>query len=728
MRSDNKTTAERLKKRLNVITVIMIAAMAGIAISLFLIKLIHGRSYTQATMNRSRSVVSISARRGNILDRNNILLASSTMEYKLILDPVILLTEGRNFLDITPRMIEKCFGISQDEVIQKAYDNPKSRYIILDTGLTYNDVREFNEICQKSSDEIRAFLGLSKEDAPGTIQVKGVWLEEGYRRNYTYGTFASSVLGFTANGVGQYGIEKYYDDQLNGTDGEKYSYLNDNNLVESTYREAQDGDTIQLTIDYNIESIVEKHMMDMLEESGAKTVAVTIQKADTGEFLAMADSGWFDPNNPRDLSVRYTPEEVEYIHDDDKRTNEVLSENWDNYCISYSYEPGSTFKAFTVAAGLEEGIIDEDDYFFCDGSVPMRDYIIHCAQIDGHGEISLTDALSESCNMAMMDIAEAEGVDIFSKYQAQFGFGPLTDIDLPNELNSKSLMRGRESLTDIDLATYSFGQGFNVTMVQMSSAFCSLINGGTYYKPFVVKGIYNAGGEQIKSAGRTVVSRPVSKETCDFIKQALRHTVTEGTGTQASVVGYITAGKTGTAQKGKRNEDLWVASFIGFAPYANPEVVCYVVIDEPASGGDGSSEYACELFSRIMGEVLPYLNAVPASMDYDPTGKGSPEPHEEDEESEEDGEDEEDEEDADEEDEEEEEEQDEEEEADEEEDYDYSEDYQDDYEDTYWEDDGYDYDYDYGYEGDYTEDDYYSGDYDYGAYEDEPVYDEEQWW
>jgi len=219
-----------------------------------------------------------------------------------------------------------------------------------------------------------------------------------------------------------------------------------------------------------------------------------------------------------------------------------------------------------------------------------------------------------------------------------------------------------------------------------------------------------------------VVSRPVSKETCDFIKQALRHTVTEGTGTMAAVGGYITAGKTGTAQKGKRNEDLWVASFIGFAPYANPEVVCYVVIDEPASGGDGSSEYACELFSRIMSEVLPYLNAVPASMDYDPTGKGSPELHEEDGQTEEDGE-------EDDTDEDEEEPEEDEEESDE--DNDDSEEYQEDVEDTYWEEDqdGY-WEDEYSYEDEdvYTQEDYYSGDYDYGAYEDEPVYEEEQWW
>lgn len=624
MKSIKTDLAEKLKKRLSYEVILIFLFMAAVAVSLIVIQISHGRSYAQTTINRSRSVTSINARRGDILDRNNVLLATSTLEYKLILDPVIIMTEGSNYLDITSKILERCFDIPLDEIQKDIEENPQSRYVVMRDKLTYNDVKDFAALKEGERKDVIEFLGLP-EDYKESVAVEGAWLEESYRRNYTYNTFACSVLGFVNNDrVGECGIEKYYNDELTGIDGRKYTFLGNDNLVENTYREAQDGNTVQLTIDYNIQSIVEKHVMEMLEESGAKSVAVTIQDPDNGEFLAMADSGIFDANNPRDLSVRYSEEEIEEIRSDDVRSNQVLNENWANFCVSSTFEPGSTFKAFTVAAGLEEGLIEEDSYFYCDGSVPLRDYIIHCADIDGHGDISLTDAMAQSCNMAMMDIAEAEGVDIFSKYQAQFGFGPLTDIDLPNETNTLDLMRTRENMTDIDLATYSFGQGFNVTMVQMSSAFSALINGGTYYKPYVSKGIYNSNGELVNSVSSTVVSKPISLETCSFVKKAMRHVVTDGTGTDAAVPGYITAGKTGTAQKGHRDDDLWVASFIGFAPYEHPELVCYVVIDEPASGGDGSSVFACQLFSRIMAEVLPYINAVPASKDWDPTGQGSP--------------------------------------------------------------------------------------------------------
>ena len=646
MKSVKTDLAERLKKRLSWEIILILCFMAAIAVSLIVIQISHGRSYAQTTINRSRSVTSINARRGDILDRNNVLLATSTLEYKLILDPVIIMTEGSNYLDITSQVLEKCFGVPKEEILEEIEANPQSRYVVLRDKLTYNDVKDFAALKEGEREDVIEYLGLG-DDYKESTAVEGAWLEESYRRNYTYDTFACSVLGFVNNDrTGECGIEKYYNDELTGIDGRKYTFLGNDNLVENTYREAEDGDTIQLTIDYNIQSIVEKYVMEMLEESGAKSVAVTIQDPNTGQFLAMADSGIFDPNNPRDLSVRYSEEEIEEIRADDTRSNQVLNENWSNFCVSSTFEPGSTFKAFTVAAGLEEGVIEEDSYFYCDGSVPLRDYIIHCAYIDGHGDISLTDALAESCNMAMMDIAEEEGVDIFSKYQSQFGFGPLTDIDLPNETNTLDLMRTRENMTDIDLATYSFGQGFNVTMVQMSSAFSALINGGTYYKPYIAKGIYNSGGDLVSSVSPIVVSKPISEETCSFVKKAMRHVVTDGTGTLAAVPGYITAGKTGTAQKGHRDDDLWVASFIGFAPYEHPELVCYVVIDEPATGGDGSSEFACELFSRIMSEVLPYINAVPAEKDWDPTGKGSPTESEEDGEDE-DGEDDEDNEDED---------------------------------------------------------------------------------
>jgi len=622
---------ERLKKRFNVFTVLFVISLAVIAGRLFLIKVVDGDSYSQVTNARTKYSDTVLAKRGDILDRNNVLLATSTVQYQLIIDPAVLLEEGDLYLDHTAYVIEKCFKRSAQEVKEIVKDNPERRYMVLESEIPYSGARDFIELSnainaiENKDDKAKVLETLGyAEDYKGPLKIIGARLEDSYNRNYAYGTFASSVLGFVREGEGLYGMEKYYNEDLSGIDGRQYSYVNDENVVEYIYRDKQDGNTIQSTLDYNIQSIVEKHMMDMQLESGAKTVAVTIQDPNSGEFLAMADSGIFDPNDPWDLSVRYSEYEIEQIKSSDELQSGTLTENWKNFCVADSYEPGSTFKAFTVASALEEGCITKDQYFFCDGSVPMLDYTIHCAYIDGHGEISLKDALAQSCNIALMDIAATEGVDVFCKYQSQFGFGSYTDIDLPNEMSCKNLIYTRENMTDLDLAVNSFGQSFNVTMVQMSSAFCSLINGGIYYKPHIVKGIYNSNGELIKSIGKTVVSRPVSEDTSDFIKYSLRHVVTEGTGTTASVGGYITAGKTGTAQKGRRNDDLWVASFIGFAPYENPQLVCYVVIDEPASGGDGSSAYACELFSRIMSEVLPYINATPASMDYDPAGVGSP--------------------------------------------------------------------------------------------------------
>ena len=622
MKPETTNLVKRLKKRFSVIITVFVVILAVVMGRLLLIQLFDSNTYARVTQRRSRSSSVITARRGDILDRNHVLLASSTMEYSLILDPAEILADKHNYLEITSLLLKKCFGIEPSLVAEKADANPASRYCVLKRNLTYSQVKEFMELYNAEETVIRQFLELP--DSYGkTVETGGIWLEEEYRRNYPYGTLACSVIGFTEDGTGLYGIEKYYDSELSGTDGRKYSYLNSENVLETVYREAQNGNTLQTTLDYNIQAIVKKHMMEILEESGAKTVAVTVQDPNTGEFLAMEDTGLFDPNAPRDLSARYSEYEISLLHESDELTSQTLTENWKNFCVAESYEPGSTFKAFTIAGALEAGCIQENQIFNCDGSVPIRDYTIHCVNIDGHGDISLTDALAQSCNLALMDIAEAEGVDTFCKYQSQFGFGSYTDIDLPNEMSCESLLFTRENMTDINLATNSFGQRFNVTMVQMSSAFCSLINGGTYYRPYVVKGIYNANGELLRSCTKTVVSRPVSAETSEFIKQALRHVVTDGTGTTARVPGYLTAGKTGTAEKGT-DGDLWIASFIGFAPYENPEVVCYVVIDEPAAGGDGSSEYACELFSRIMADVLTYLNAVPASAEHDPAGVGSP--------------------------------------------------------------------------------------------------------
>ena len=616
MKKNKTDNTKRMKSRFNIICAFFGLVMLLIAFQLIRIVLFDGDRYAQAALAQTEEYgVTLTAKRGDIIDCNNVVLATSTMQYKLILDPKVILTNQERYLEPTASLIEECFDISASDVIEKVLTNPDRQYLILKKGLTYSEVKDFIELKNEN------------------INVAGVWLEDGLKRNYTYGNLACSVLGFMENDSGSYGLESYYDSYLKGTDGTEYTYVTSENIVETVRKEAEAGYTVQTTIDYNIQEIVERYMKQTLIDSGAQTVAVIVQNPNTGEIYAMADTGTFDPNDPRNIESTYISsgseddeEMLKSLEDmNDSETAAYLNDRWNNFCVSETFEPGSTFKVFTVAGALEENVIDKDQYFFCGGSVDIRDYTIHCSNTSGHATISLKDAMAQSCNMALITIAEALGVEKFCKYQSEFGFGHKTGIDLPMEMSCASLLYTTESMMDIDLATNSFGQSFNVTMIQLSSAFCSVINGGNYYKPYIVKGIYNSEGEQIKTFSKTLAAKVISEDTSDYLKEALREVVVSGTGTSAAVPGYIISGKTGTAEKGNRDEDLWVASFIGFAPYDDPEVVCYVVIDEPASGGEGSSSYACQLYKNIMSELLPYLNVKKADEDHDPAGVGSPE-------------------------------------------------------------------------------------------------------
>ncbi len=290
---------------------------------------------------------------------------------------------------------------------------------------------------------------------------------------------------------------------------------------------------------------------------------------------------------------------------------------WTNFCVTSNYEPGSTFKPFTYAAGLEEGIISPDDTYTCYGSLEILEEEVSCHITSGHGTLTAKEAIAQSCNVALMYMSEEIGASTFSEYQSNFGFGKYTDIDLPNEASCSGLLYD-ETMSELDLATNSFGQNFNLTMIQLSTAFCSLINGGYLYQPYVCQGIYSDTGELIQSTSATLVARTISEETSETVKEALRTVVTEGTGTAAAIDGYVISGKTGTAEKSGRDGESYVVSFIGFAPYENPEVVCYVVIDEPESGD--TSGVSAGLFNSIMTEVLAVLNVTPASEDYDPEG------------------------------------------------------------------------------------------------------------
>ena len=421
------------------------------------------------------------------------------------------------------------------------------------------------------------------------------------------------MIGFAseANG-GELGIESYYENELAGTDGRIYGYINDSEY-EATRRNASNGSTVVSTIDFTVQNIIEQAIRDFNEEYGSKSTSVVVVDPDTMEVLGMADYPVFDLNNPRDLTSIYSTEELEGFTDDEFK--DELYGLWNNYSVSSIYEPGSVFKAFTIAESIEEQKASLKDVFTCDGEGIYDASTILCHGGVGHGDLTLSGALTESCNDALMQISMRLGPSTFCNYLNTFKFGIRTGVDLPAEENG--LLIDEDSMMDVDLATNSFGQNLNVTMMQMVSSFASLINGGYYYQPHVVKEILSESGETIESFEPVLVTQTVSSETSRIMREMLRAVVDYGTGGYVHIDGYSIGGKTGTAEKAGRDKSEYVISFMGFAPAEDPEVLVYVVIDAPDCEEYNTSWSAQVLARAIMEKLLPYMGIMADNADYD---------------------------------------------------------------------------------------------------------------
>ena len=385
--------------------------------------------------------------------------------------------------------------------------------------------------------------------------------------------------------------------------------MSEDSSYEKTVKEAQNGDTVVSTIDLQVQSVVEKYITQFNEENrsgttlGSKNTAVMVMNPQNGEILAEASYPNYDLNNPRDLTKLHTEEELAALSDEEKVKE--LNSLWNNFCISSGYEPGSTFKPFTISEGLDLGVLNGDESYVCNGVLHVGDHDIHCSNRDGHGTQSLKVALENSCNVALMQIGSAIGKEQFVRYQQLFGFGQSTGIDLPGE--AAGLLYSLEDMDSSTLATNAFGQNFNVTMTQLAASFCSLINGGNYYEPHVVKQIQDENGNVTENKDPVLVRHTISKETSDIIKDYMLGVVEEGTAKTAAVEGYDVGGKTGTAEKLPRGNGKYLVSFIGYAPQENPQVMVYVVIDEPNVDNQANSKLATTMASQIMTEILPYL-------------------------------------------------------------------------------------------------------------------------
>ncbi len=542
------------------------------------------QSYTNTVLNYQR---------GDVKDRNNTTLAVSVRKYDLVLEPRTLGKDEKKKQE-TVDAIAKTFGVASsvvEEVIQK---KPNSMYEHID-GL--------KELPAKKVDKFKKQI--KKE------RLEGVWFEEVYKRNYPLKTVGASIIGFmNSNNQGTYGVEEQYNSVLNGTTGREYGYFDSNMNLQRTIKEAKDGNSVVLTIDANVQKIIEDEIADFQKNgTGAKTIAMMVMNPKNGQILAMASNSTFDLNDPQNLASMYSEQKIAAMTDKEK--NENLLSMWSNFCVGSAYEPGSTFKPFTIAAALDENIISGKSTFQCNGVKKVADREIHCSNRNGHGMLDLRHALMESCNAALMDIGLGLGRNKFSKYNKLYGFGQRTGVDLPGE--TSGLIHTKEELNPVELATSSFGQTQTVTMVQMLSGFSSLINGGNYYQPHLVKEIQNSNGDVVKTIDPVIVKRTTSEDTSSKLRSYLKSTVEEGTAAPAQVKGYSIGGKTGTAEKRPVSAKKYLVSFIGCEPAEDPEVAYYVIIDEPHVKDQAHSTYATEFSSKVMKRVLPFLGQYASS-------------------------------------------------------------------------------------------------------------------
>lgn len=588
-----------MQKKLVMLYVAILLAFVFLVGRITYINASNGEEYTKVVLEQQQyDSRTIPYKRGDIVDRNGTKVAASERVYNVILDVKAMMSK-EDYIEPTITVLKDCFGIEEEKIRKVIDETPDSRYSVLLKGIDYAKAKEFEAI---------------QEDVKNHPDVKGIWLEEDYVRKYPYNSLACDVIGFTVDGnVGNGGLEAYYNSILNGTDGREYGYLNTDSSVERTVKEPTNGSTIVSTIDVQVQSIVEKHMLAFNEAhkneahpgEGSANTAVIVMNPQNGEIIAEASYPNYDLNDPRNLSSYYTAEQLAAMTDDEEL--EALNTLWKNYCISDTYEPGSTMKPFTVAAALETGALTGDETFYCAGMMHVGDHDIHCINRDGHGTQTLKEAVQNSCNVALMQIAELIGKEDFSKYQHIFGFGELTGIDLPGDASTEGLLYTPENMDDASLATNAFGQNFNVTMTQLAAGFASIINGGDYYEPHIVKQIQDENGNVIENKDPVLVKRTISKETSQMVKDYMRGVVQNTSGKIADLEGYEVGGKTGTAEKLPRNNGKYLVSFIGYAPQENPEVIVYVVIDEANAEDQAQSAFAVQLARDIMEEAFPYL-------------------------------------------------------------------------------------------------------------------------
>ncbi len=615
-RRKNKRKPQRkinfqMRKKLVILLGGVLLALVCLMVRITYINATSGSKYKKQVLSQAQQKYEsrvLPAKRGDIYDKNGNLLATSNKVYNVILDCKTV-NSNTDYAEPTIRALTDILGLDENDIRERLTgDSTKeSQYQILKKELSMDEKKEFEEYTTIPEDS-----NLTKSEIKERNNVKGVWFEEDYLRIYPFNDLACDTIGFTfSRDVADWGLEGYYNSTLMGADGRQYGYFNNNSDVEQTIIETTNGKSIETTLDVGAQQIVEKYVNGFNKKMGAKNIGVIVENPSTGEIIAMDGGDRYDLNEPRDMSKVHTEEEIKKMND--AETVEALNAMWNNFCVTDAYEPGSTVKPIVMAAALEKGKISVSDTFECDGGQAFGangDPFIKCAAYpDAHGTETLAEVIANSCNDGMMQIAAKMGDEQFIKSQSQFNFGTRTGIDLPNE--GVGIIHTTDTMGETELACSAFGQGFTCTMLQEINAMCSVINGGYYYQPHLVTKIRDSGGGIIKNITPILLKQTVSANISSDIRSYMQLSVEQGTSRYTKVQGYSSGGKTGTAEKLPRGNGKYLVSFIGFAPVAEPQVVIYVVIDEPNAEEQADSKYAQYVAQGILSELLPYLNILP---------------------------------------------------------------------------------------------------------------------
>ena len=562
------------KKKILVVFLCAVVIIAGLICRLAYLMVYDAEYYQELAQDLHEREREIKAARGEIMDRNGVVLATN---------------ETVCTISVIHSQVEDAELVA--EVLAE------------ELGLDLDEVREKVEKVS-SMEKIKTNVDKETGDRIRNYDLAGVKVDEDYKRYYPFDELASKVLGFTGgDNQGIIGLEVRYDEYLKGTNGTILTVTDARGVelegVAEDRIEPVAGETLQVSLDYNIQAYCEQAAMKVMEEKQADSVSVLLMNPQNGEIYAMVNVPEFNLNEPFELNTGTDADDLS-----DEELQDALNQMWRNGCINDTYEPGSTFKIITSSACLEEGVVSLDDTFTCPGYRIVEDRKIRCHKTGGHGTETFVQGLQNSCNPVFMDIGMRLGSDRFYDYFEQFGLLELTNIDLPGEAGT--IMHKKEDIGTVELATMTFGQSFQITPIQMATTVSSLINGGKRVTPHLGMAVLDENGKMIEEFEYESRDRIISEETSETMRMLLKSVVEEGSGKNGYIEGYSIGGKTATSQTLPRSANKYIASFIGFAPAEDPQVLGMVVIHDPQGVYYGGT-IAAPVLRDIYDNVLPYL-------------------------------------------------------------------------------------------------------------------------